>query len=280
MNFGLRVVGKRRDGYHLVDTVIVPVSLYDAIEITSPKNPPERRTPFPRLTVTCDHPAVPGGKKNLAYKAACLFLNEHGIDREVHIHIEKHIPVGAGLGGGSTDAAATLLGLNRLFRIRYRQEELLRLALSLGADVPFFIRAIPARSQGIGERLRPVVNFPRYWLVILYPGIPVSTKWVYSNLRLKLTKPTANTSITSKLRNPDNLGKLLVNDLESVTIARYPCVGALKEKLLKEGAAGALMSGSGSAVFGIFGSIVKAREAFNRLRKEEGVQAFLARVLT
>jgi 4-diphosphocytidyl-2-C-methyl-D-erythritol kinase len=280
VNFGLRVVGKRRDGYHLLDTIMVPVSLYDQIEITSPKNPSERRNSLARLVVTCDDPAAPNGPKNLAYKAASLFLKEHGIDRAVRIHIEKGIPVGAGLGGGSSDAAATLLGLNRLFQIKSPVKKLLRLAVSIGADVPFFITAVPARARGIGERLSPLIEFPRFWLVILYPGVSVSTAWVYDHLRLKLTKTPPNTSMTSLLKDPNQFGKLLVNDLEAVTVARYPRVGALKQKLIQAGAAGALMAGSGSAVFGVFASPTQARQAFNRLRKEKGVQAFLARVLT
>jgi 4-diphosphocytidyl-2-C-methyl-D-erythritol kinase len=277
INLGLRVVGKRSDGYHLLDTVMVPVSLYDDIKISSPRSAAKRRSA--RLTVTCDHPLVPGGKKNIVYQAAARFLEEYGIDREVHIDIVKRIPVGAGLGGGSSDAAATLLGLNRLFHIQSPVRKLLQLAASLGADVPFFIRGVPARATGVGERLSPLTTLPRFWLVILYPEIVVSTAWVYNNARLKLTKPTAKTSITTLLRNPE-FGRLLVNELEPVAIARYPRVGALKEKLIEAGAGGALMSGSGSAVFGIFSSLAKARQAFNRLHKEEGVQAFIARVLT
>lgn len=279
VNFGLRVVGKRRDGYHLLDTIIVPVSLYDEIELTSPRKPATRRDSLPRIVVTCNDPAVPGGTGNLAYRAASLFLKEHGLDKELRIHIEKRIPVGAGLGGGSSDAAATLVGLNRLFQIRSPVKKLLRSAASLGADVPFFVTAVPARVRGIGERLSPLRQFPRFWCVILYPGIPVSTAWVYNHLRLKLTKTTANTSITSLLKDPNQLGKLLVNDLEAVTVARYPRVGGLKQNLLQAGAAGALMSGSGSAVFGVFTSLATARQAFNRLREEKGVQAFLVRVL-
>jgi 4-diphosphocytidyl-2-C-methyl-D-erythritol kinase len=281
INFGLHIVGKRKDGYHLLDTVILPISLYDDLQIISVKRAAEKRTSLPKITVSCDHSLVPGGKKNLAYQAASLFLNEHRIDKHVHISIKKQIPVGAGLGGGSSDAAATLVGLNRLFRVKCPLKKLLQLAASLGADVPFFIRSVPARARGIGERLTPLRSFPRLWLVILYPGIPVSTESVYNNLRLKLTKPTANTSISTLLRNRNQLRRLLlVNDLEPVTIARYPRVGALKEKLIHEGASSALMSGSGSAVFGVFASLAEAGQAFRRLRKEKGVEVFLVRVLT
>jgi 4-diphosphocytidyl-2-C-methyl-D-erythritol kinase len=277
INLGLRVVGQRSDGYHLIDTVMVPVSLYDDLEISTAGGAATKRAA--RLTVSCDHPLVPSGKKNIAYRAAALFLDEYAIDSEVHIDIVKRIPVGAGLGGGSSDAAATLLALNRLFHVRSPVRKLMRLAASLGADVPFFIGGVPARARGIGERLSPLTSLPRLWVVILYPEIVVSTAWVYRSVRVKLTKPTVNTSITTLLKNPE-FGGLLVNDLEPVTMARYPRVGALKGKLIHAGATGALMSGSGSAVFGIFNSLTKARRAFNRLRKEEGVQAFIARVLT
>jgi 4-diphosphocytidyl-2-C-methyl-D-erythritol kinase len=280
INFGLRVVGKRKDGYHLIDSVMVPVSLYDDLEITRRRSTRKRRASRAQVAVSCNHPLVPGGNKNLAYQAAFLFLSEHRINQPVRIRIKKRIPVGAGLGGGSSDAAATLLGLNWLFGLKCPVKRLLRLAGSLGADVPFFIRGIPARARGIGERLSPIRRFPRFWLVILYPGIPVSTKSVYANLPLKLTKPTANTSMTRLLRSPNQLGRLLVNDLELVTIARCPQVGALKQKLIDEGASFALMAGSGSAVFGVFASAAEAREAFRRLRQEKGVEAFLARVLT
>jgi 4-diphosphocytidyl-2-C-methyl-D-erythritol kinase len=151
--------------------------------------------------------------------------------------------------------------------------------LRLGADVPFFIRARPARAYGIGERLRPVRELVHFWLVIIYPGFPVGTAWVYNKLPKKLTKPTPGNSIATSLKRFDRLTDLLVNDLESVTLESYPKIRLLKEKLLREGAAGGLMSGSGSSVFGVFGSKGLAQRAFDRLRNEEGVQAYLVHVL-
>lgn len=275
MNFGLKIIGQREDGYHLIDTVIAPVSLYDEIDI---RQSSDRFS----ISVVCRHRDIPGGRGNIAYRAAELFMAVHGIRSGVRITIKKQIPVGAGLGGGSTDAAATLIGLRRLFGVPASDEDLLRLAVSLGADVPFFIKGCPARAQGIGERLKPILDFPPYPLVILYPGIAVSTAWVYRQFGgdLKLTKQTANTSMTPHLKNIGKLGKLLANDLERVTLAKYPRIGSLKARLLQQGAAAALMSGSGSAVFGVFGSTRKARQALRGLREEEGVQAFLAHVLT
>jgi 4-diphosphocytidyl-2-C-methyl-D-erythritol kinase len=223
---------------------------------------------------------VPAGEENLAYRAAQLILKNRRRMPAVHIHIRKSIPLGAGLGGASTDAAATLVGLNRLLKLRLSLSKLEKMALSLGADVPFFIRARPARARGVGERLSRLGALPRIWSVIIYPGFPVSTAWVYRNLAAKLTKPIANTSIATSLKSFDQLSSLLENDLENVTLNRYPEIGVLKQKLLREGAPRVLMSGSGSSVFGIFASKQAALTAFERLRKEEGARAFLVRVLS
>lgn len=280
INLRLKVVGKRADGYHLLDTIMVPVSLYDEIEIHKLRiAPTQEKTADELIKITCDDPAVPAGEENLAYRAAQLILkNRRGVPA-VHIHIRKSIPLGAGLGGASTDAAATLVGLNRLFKLRLSFPKLEKMALSLGADVPFFIRARPARARGIGERLSPLGELPRIWSVIIYPGFPVSTAWVYGNLA-KLTKPIANTSIATSLKSFDQLSSLLENDLESVTLSQYPEIGVLKQKLLREGAPRVLMSGSGSSVFGVFASKQAALTAFERLRKEEGARAFLVHVLS
>ncbi|MBI2986970.1 MAG: 4-(cytidine 5'-diphospho)-2-C-methyl-D-erythritol kinase [Deltaproteobacteria bacterium] len=278
VNLSLRVVGKRSDGYHLLDAVMVPVGLYDEITITRRTS---RRTGSGDLKVTCNHPLVPSGKENLAYRAASLLLKKAGVRDGIHIRIRKKIPVGGGLGGGSSDAAATLLGLNRLFRLGCKRGELLSLAASVGADVPFFIYGRPARARGIGELLRPFRSFPRLWMVILYPGFPVSTRWVYQHLRMgKLTKTIENTSIKISPGDSEKLRRLLVNDLERVAMRRYSRIAVLKERLLEEGAVAALMSGSGSSVYGIFSSRRTAGEAFRRLRKEEGVQAYLVRSLS
>ena len=281
INLNLRVVGKRADGYHLLDTIMVPVSLYDEIEIRRSRLANKKRKSSPELVrVICNHPLVPQGGENIAYRAARLLMGQARREQPIRIHIRKRIPVGAGLGGGSSDAAAVLVGLNKMLRLRFPVSKLLKLALTLGADVPFFIRSKPARARGIGEKLRLLPKVARRWLVIVYPGFQVPTAWVYGNLPPKLTKHSVNTSIASPLKNLDKLGKLLVNDLEQVTIERYPEIGRLKRKLSLTGAAGALMSGSGSSVFGIFSSQQKAEKALRRLRQEEDVQAFLAHVLS
>lgn len=275
VNLFLRVLGQRHDGYHFIDTVLVPVSLYDDIEVTRAKRQGRREG---ELTLSCDHPLVPLGKANLAYRAASLLLKEKEISTAIHIHIGKRIPVGGGLGGGSSDAAATLLGLNRLLRLGCHRKELLSLAVSLGADVPFFIQGRPAEALGIGEILKPIHSLPRLWIVILYPRFSISTRWAYENL--KLTKDIEDTSINFSLWDPQKVKRVLVNDLETVTLRRYPEIALLKEKLVQEGAVGALMSGSGSSVFGVFSGLQSARRAFHHLRMKEDWETFLVRSLT
>ena len=280
INLGLRIVGKRDDGYHLLDTIMVRVSLYDEIGMTRARRFSGGTARLPRVTVTCSNPSVPSGEGNLVYQAADLIMKGRNVEEPVKIHIEKRIPLGAGLGGGSSDAAATLIGLNRLFRLNYSLQQLKKMGYSLGADVPFFIGGKSARVRGIGERLSPLGALSWNWALIVYPGFPVATDWVYRNFQAKLTKSIANTSITSLLNKPSGQRRLLVNDLETVTLARYPRIGFLKEKLIDEGAAEALMSGSGSAVFGLFDSRGKAARAFSRLQKEDGVETFLVRLLS
>jgi 4-diphosphocytidyl-2-C-methyl-D-erythritol kinase len=272
VNLSLRVVGKRRDGYHLIDTIMTPVSLYDEVAI-------ERARAGAKLSVTCDDPEIPSGEKNLAYKAAALLLGKDIARYPVAIHIKKRIPAGAGLGGGSSDAAAVLVGVNRLLRLRKTRAQILRLAAKIGADVPFFVLGRPARARGIGERLTALKSPRRLWLVIVYPGFPVSTAWAYRSLSFKLTKNIEKTSLNSFVRPLPGSAMELVNDLEKPVFRRYPKVERLKKKLAGEGAAGTLMSGSGSSVFGIFSSEDKARRAFLRLQRENGVQAFLVRSL-
>jgi 4-diphosphocytidyl-2-C-methyl-D-erythritol kinase len=278
INLTLRVVGKRADGYHLVDTIMVPVSLYDEIDIQQRKTA-LRPAPLAPIEIRCSHPQVPLGRDNIAYRAVELLMQKTKVNRPVCIRIKKKIPIGAGLGGGSTDAAAVLVGLNRMWKLRLSVRQLERLALQLGADVPFFIRAKPARARGIGEKLTLLPKLRRRWLVLAYPGFPVATAWVYGNLPVKLTKVSVNTSIATPLESLDTLEKLLVNDLERIAIRRYPEIGRVKTMLSLAGAVAVLMSGSGSSVFGIFRSKRWAERAYRRTQREEGVQAFLVHVL-
>ena len=247
----------------------------------------------------------PWGEDNTVYLAARAFQNRTGRREPVTVSIRKRIPMGAGLGGGSTDAAATLRGMNDLFDTGLSDQELEELALTVGADVPFFIRGVAARARGIGERLIPLGAYPpaiarilarvrsrsgerlsppgalpRLWMVVLFPGFPVSTAWVYRNFRFKLTKRSNNNNLFGKLDTPDEVAQVMVNDLETVTIGRYPRIAGLKERLNESGAIGSLMSGSGSSVFGLFADEAGAKRAFAGFEGEKDVRAFLAFSLT
>lgn len=280
INLSLRIVGRRTDGYHLIDTIIVPVSLYDGLNLRRVRRKAGRQAPGALITFRCDDPAVPQDETNLVFRAAELIMKNVRNAAPVQIRLKKNIPVGAGLGGGSSDAAATLVGLNRLYKLGFSTRRLEKMALTLGADVPFFIRGKPARARGIGEKLRRLTDLPRIWAVIVYPGFPVSTAWVYRRLGEKLTKSSVNTSIATSPKSFDELTRRLDNDLEDVTLRGYPKIASLKRKLLRGGAPGVLMSGSGSSVFGIFPTRKAALNLFRRLRQEERAQAFLVHVLT
>lgn len=290
VNLYLRITGRRPDGYHLLDSVMVPVSLCDEIEVTVEKQieierekqteteieiarkteteiETARKTEIeierkPQILVTCDDPTLPTDETNLAYKAAALFCKEAGVHPKIMIALYKHIPFGAGLGGGSSDAAAVLKGLNVLFSQRFSERQLCSLAVRLGADVPFFIPCQPARVEGIGEILSPVPALPLRWLVVVVPPFGVSTPWAYRQFD---ALPARAEPVSAELR-PFADGQwpsstCLVNDLERAVLSTYPAIGKIKEQLLHAGADGALMSGSGSSVFGIFSRKEMAQQA-------------------
>ena len=274
VNLYLRIEGRRDDGYHLLDTLMAPISLGDEVEVARARGAPRS------VTVRADDPAVPLGEDNTVHRAAQAFHERTGCREAIAVHIRKRIPMGAGLGGGSTDAAAALRGMNELFGAGLSVAELEALALKVGADVPFFVRGAPARARGIGERLKPVDWLPRLWTVVLFPGFPVSTAWAYGEFRSKLTKPARNNNLIGTLDTPHEVARVMVNDLETVTIGRYPRIARLKQQLDDKGAIGSLMSGSGSAVFGLFADEAEARTAFTGFRGEKDVQAYLAFSLT
>lgn len=274
VNLYLRVTGRREDGYHLLDTLMAPISLGDEVEVSRADGPPGS------TTVRADHPDVPPGPGNTVYRAALAFRERTGRQDPVAVELRKRIPVGAGLGGGSTDAAAALRGMNRLLGAGLSDDDLLDLAASVGADAPFFVRGGAARAGGIGERLAPAGPLPKLWMVVLFPNFPVSTAWVYRNYPLKLTKPSDNNNLSGNLDTPREVARVMVNDLETVTIGRYPRIARLKGRLDERGALGSLMSGSGSAVFGLFADEAEARTAFAGLEGEKDVRAHLVFSLT
>jgi 4-diphosphocytidyl-2-C-methyl-D-erythritol kinase len=270
INLYLRITGRRPDGYHLLDSLMIPVSLYDEIEVEVGSGQPE-------IIVTCDDPAIPGNETNLAYKAAALLCREAGVSTRVSLHLRKRIPAGAGLGGGSSDAAAVLKSVNMLLSLGLTEAQLGALAARLGADVPFFIPCRPARVEGIGEILTAVPALPWRWLVIVVPPFGVSTPWAYHRFdELSLAEMPSTPPGRDRAGHWPPPG-FLVNDLERAVLSAYPLIGQLKNQLLSFGAEGALMSGSGSAVFGVFRSRASAEQAVAALG-EKG-KAFLVEPL-
>lgn len=256
INLFLAIARKRPDGYHELVSLMYPVALADTLTLELVKKGVE---------VTCDHARVPSNETNLAHRAALLFFDcwckkKNGRPFGLYITIEKRIPVAAGLGGGSSNAATILLALNRLCGYPFTLDELAVLALKLGADVPFFIYRRPAIATGIGEVLKPVDPFLRgVTIVLVHPAIEVSTADVYQGLNLRLTKclqHLKNSNLYVKGEwcwdKPNEIASYLCNDLETVTLLKYPEIIEIKELLSAKGAFGTLMSGSGPSVFGLF----------------------------
>ena len=270
INLFLQVVGKRSDNYHDLFTLMCCISLYDSIDFVFDTSD---------ISVSCSHPQVPENESNLVYKAADLFYKKLGKPGGVGISIDKKIPVGAGLGGGSSNAAAVLCELNRYFHSPFSQEMLRYMGREIGADVPFFITGEPAIATGIGDRLKPFHGMDRYYVVLINPGFSVSTADVYKNLNLGLTKCE---KIIKKIPfdgSPINICELLCNDLETVTANMHPDIDSAKALLMRLGAEGALMTGSGPTIFGLFSDADQARYAFNALHHLSAQQRFLAELI-
>jgi 4-diphosphocytidyl-2-C-methyl-D-erythritol kinase len=256
VNLGLHIHGKREDGFHELETIFQMVSLYDDLELELLPS---------GVKLECDTPGVPTDDTNLVYKAARLLMLTYQVeDKGVSIRLKKNIPFGAGLGGGSGNAAGVLMGLNRLWNLNIERGKLSTLAAELGSDVPFFLTSPCALGIGRGEQLEALKICPKFQVLLVFPGFPIATSWVYQNLKLKLTKRENNISILRKklsLSDITSLGSQLYNDLESVVIQRFPEVQVIKDELRALGALGVLLSGSGSTVFGIFDDSEKARVA-------------------
>jgi 4-diphosphocytidyl-2-C-methyl-D-erythritol kinase len=242
VNLWLEVIRKRDDGYHELSSLMLPIGIYDWLELESHDGD--------GISLQCDDPAVPCDASNLAWRAAEAFFDTIGSESGMHIRISKNIPVAAGLGGGSADAAAVLLALNQMFEGCLPMSQLGSVAQKLGADVPFFLYQNPALARGIGSDLFQVNGLPDYPLVLVKPPLTVSTRWVYQSLRL--TRGESRIKLQTFLAHPWRLCEVMENDLESVTLTSYPVLGEIKEWLLQNDALGALMSGSGPTVFGVY----------------------------
>ncbi len=264
INLGLDVLRRRQDGYHEVKMIMQTVDIWDRLTFT------EKREPGIELLV--GGVDLPVGEDNLIYKAVKLILTETGTDAGVIISLQKNIPIAAGMAGGSTDAAAVFHGLNELFSLSMSMEDMMRLGVKIGADVPYCIMGGTALSEGIGEILTPLPAPPECILVIAKPDINVSTKFVYENLHAdRLTEHPDIDGMVEAIRQ-GSLGGIterMGNVLETVTIGEYPIIDKMKGVMKAEGAANALMSGSGPTVFGIFTNQDCARRAAEQIRVKE-----------
>lgn len=275
INLGLDVVRKREDGYHEVRMIMQTIRMYDQIMLTEQKEP--------GIKVKTNVSFLPVNEDNLVYKAAKLLMDEFQVTSGVEIDLRKFIPTAAGMGGGSSDAAAVLVGVNRMFKLGLSKQQLMERSVAIGADVPFCVLRGTALAEGIGEVLTPLPPLPKCFVLIAKPPINVSTKFVYTNLRAnELTwHPDIDGQIQA-LRDGDleEVCRKMGNVLENVTIPAYPIISTIKEKMLQCGAVNAMMSGSGPTVFGIFSEREQAEKAAELLREEEKIrQVFVTMAL-
>ena len=260
VNLGLHILGKREDGFHELETLFQMVNWCDEIKIECLSH---------GLELVCNQTDIPTDKGNLVIRAAHILQTRYPERcKGARIHLNKNIPHGAGLGGGSGNAAGVLLGLNFLWGLKLKREDLISVASELGSDVPFFLFSPCAIGRGRGEILEPVKNSIRFYVLMVYPGFAVSTASVYGNLKLQLTKRENNISILKNFLLQSEfaqLGATWSNDLELFVFKEYPGLSGIKKEMLALGAKGALLSGSGSTVFGIFDNPETANSAHARL---------------
>lgn len=261
INLGLDVVRRREDGYHEVRMIMQTIQLYDRLDI--------KRTQEPGIQIQTNLSFLPVNENNLIYKAAKLLMDEFSITDGVSVKLDKRIPVAAGMAGGSTDAAAMLIGVNRLFSLGLTKRQLMERGVQIGADVPYCIMRGTALAEGIGEALSPLPPMVKCPVLIAKPSISVSTKFVYQNLKLDDTTihPDIDRLIDDiKAKNLHDIAAHMGNVLETVTIPNYPVIDEIKKHMLSNGAVGAMMSGSGLTVFGLFDDEDTAKKAYKAMR--------------
>lgn len=262
INLGLDVTGKRNDGYHEVKMVMQSVKIHDSIML-------EKNTSGD-IIITTNLGFIPTDKRNLVYKAAKLMKDEFGIEEGIAIDLQKHIPVSAGMGGGSSDAAAILAAMNKMFKLKLSLNELMKRGEQLGADVPFCLMKGTALAEGIGEKLTRLPPMPECCILIAKPGFSVSTRKVYEKLSLdEIHDHPDIDGIIDAIEEEDiyELSSLMGNVLETVTIKDYPQIEDIKNAMIENGALNAMMSGSGPSVFGIFDEPEEAEYAMDALRE-------------
>ena len=264
INLGLDVLGRRPNGYHDVRMVMQTVYLYDQILL--------EKTDKEGISLETNLFYLPVNENNLAYRATKMLIDEFTIKEGVHISLEKHIPVAAGMAGGSSNAAAVLYGMNRLFQLGLTDQELMDRGVQLGADVPYCIMRGTVLAEGIGEKLTPLPAMPKCHVLLAKPPISVSTQKVYEKLDAqKVTKHPDIDGILLGLQTGDlkKITSSMGNVLENVTITEYPQIERIKDVMKEEGALNAMMSGSGPTVFGIYDDKMLARRAAARIREEQ-----------
>lgn len=262
INLGLDVLGKREDGYHEVRMIMQTIHLYDRVEI--------KKTKSPQIHVETNLFYLPVDENNLVYKAAKLMKTEFKIKEGVRITLQKFIPVAAGMAGGSADAAAVMVGMNRIFNLGIKQSRLMELGLKIGADVPFCIMRGTALAEGIGEKLTPLPPMPKCPVLIAKPAISVSTKRVYEQLHLTETTEHPDIDLIAenlKKKNLRGIAENMGNILETVTIKEFPVIREIKKLMKENGALGAMMTGSGPTVFGIYHNEKEIRKAYDALKQ-------------
>lgn len=271
INLGLDVVRKREDGYHEVRMIMQTINLYDKITL--------RRQDRPGIRVTTNLNYLPVNEDNLVYKAAKLLMDEFHVEQGLKIDLNKFVPVAAGMAGGSSDAAAVLVGTNRMFRLGLTKKQLMERAVKIGADVPYCVMRGTALAEGIGEKLTPLPPMPPCHILIAKPKVHVSTKFVYGNLRANELKEHPDIDGQLDALEKGNLKELAArmgNVLETVTIPEYPVINQIKQIMLEGGALNAMMSGSGPTVFGLFDDEEAARRTYQILQAgEEAKQIYL-----
>lgn len=267
INLGLDVLRKRPDGYHEMKMIMQTVGIYDVLTFQKSGS----RTKEPEISILLDNAELPADKNNLIYKAAMLIMQTYGIEEGVEITLNKNIPIAAGMAGGSSDAAAVFHGLNELFGLSMSLEDMKKLGVKIGADVPYCIVGGTALSEGIGEILTPLPAPPEAVLLIAKPDINVSTRFVFENLHADTLRDHPDIDgMAEAIRRGDLQGitDRMGNVLETVTVKTHPVVARIKEEMLKGGAENALMSGSGPTVFGIFKEKKMAEESYDSLKSQ------------
>ncbi len=255
INIGLNIISRRQDGYHNIETIFQQIDLFDQIKVA--------RTGNSEIIVQSDNLNLMTIEDNICYRAVKLMQKVVGINDGVNIQINKRIPIGAGLGGGSSDAAAVLNCLQQLWQIELSKEQLLEIAQQLGADVTFFLYGGTAFASGIGEKLRPITLPFNFYGVLIYPNIEISSTWAYKSYNFSLTKTKKSIKLLHIFLNclpVSDFKNVLSNDLEEVVFQHYPKLYEIKQQLYRQGAFFASMSGSGSTVYGLFKNYADAVE--------------------